>query len=142
MNTLPTLEVTVALSEQEQRALEEIERALIAEDPRLARQASKGSQDATFAFNIRSVALILLGLCAMVGGISVAQFSLWFVALSILGFLIMFAGGLLAFQNDGRAKSDKDTAKKVGGRASAAKAKSSGGIGDKMEDSFRRRFER
>ena len=40
---------------------------------------------------------MLVGLCMLVGGVSLAQFSLWFVALSILGFFIMFAGGMMAF---------------------------------------------
>lgn len=139
---LHALEVTVALSEQEQRALEEIERALIAEDPRLAKQAARSEGSGGFNLNIRSVALILLGVCLMLGGISLAQFSLWFVALSIVGFLIMFGGGLLAFQgatdNGGSA-----AAKKAGAsRTTASKVKSHGGLGDKMEDNFRKRFER
>lgn len=50
----------MALSEQEQRMLAEIERALIAEDPRLAKQASNNGAQ-TISFNIRSIALIVLG---------------------------------------------------------------------------------
>ena len=49
----------MALSEQEQRMLAEIEQALIAEDPRLAKQAST-SDNRTLNFNIRSVALLSL----------------------------------------------------------------------------------
>ncbi|MCZ9305031.1 DUF3040 domain-containing protein [Corynebacterium macclintockiae] len=136
----------MALSEQEQRMLAEIEQALIAEDPRLAKQAST-SDNRTLNFNIRSVALIVLGLTVMVGGIAAAQLSLWFVALSVLGFLIMFGGGLLAFQPNEdheaaaikRSKSGK-SAKSAARRASGGRG--SGGLGDKMEDSFRRRFER
>ncbi|SCX10019.1 DUF3040 domain-containing protein [Corynebacterium jeikeium] len=136
----------MALSEQEQRMLAEIERALIAEDPRLAKQASNNGAQ-TISFNIRSIALIVLGLTVMVGGIAAAQLSLWFVGLSVLGFLIMFGGGLLAFKSNDdpetaaikRSKSPKRS------KASATKGANSGrsgGIGDKMEDNFRRRFER
>lgn len=132
----------MALSEQEQRALEEIERALYAEDPRFAQRARKGAQESTFSLNIRSVALILLGLCAMIGGISLVQFSLWFVALSIVGFLIMFVGGLLAFRGGGSMTSGRKVSTKAGGPGRMSKAKSSGGFGDRMEESFRRRFER
>lgn len=136
----------MALSEQEQRMLAEIEKALIAEDPRLAKQASTNNEQ-SMNFNIRSIALIVLGLAVMVGGIAAAQLSLWFVALSVVGFLIMFGGGMLAF----RSTDDPETAaikrSKSGkpGKAGAirgAGSRRSGGIGDKMEDSFRRRFER
>ncbi len=136
----------MALSEQEQRMLAEIERALIAEDPRLAKQASNSGEQ-TISFNIRSIALIVLGLAVMVGGIAAAQLSLWFVAMSVLGFLIMFGGGLLAFQSNDdpeTAAIKRSKSSKSGNPGAARKAGSghSGGIGDKMEDSFRRRFER
>lgn len=136
----------MALSEQEQRMLAEIEQALIAEDPRLAKQASTNGER-TMNFNIRSIALIVLGLAVMVGGIAAAQLSLWFVALSVFGFLIMFGGGLLAFQSndDPEAAAIKRSKSSKGGKLRAAKGAGSGhsgGIGDKMEDSFRRRFER
>ena len=136
----------MALSEQEQRMLAEIEKALIAEDPRLAKQASNNNEQ-SMNFNIRSIALIVLGLAVMVGGIAAAQLSLWFVALSVVGFLIMFGGGMLAFHSTDdpetvaikRSKSGKPG--KAGALRGAGSGRS-GGIGDKMEDSFRRRFER
>lgn len=139
---LCNMEVIVALSEQERRALEEIERALIAEDPRFAKRASRGGEETSFSLNIRSLALILLGLCFMVGGISLAQFSLWFVALSIVGFLIMFGGGLLAFQGESAPRDKGVGSAREAKRAEAKKVKSHGGLGDRMEDNFRRRFER
>ena len=133
----------MALSEQEQRMLEEIERALIADDPRLAHRASKDSQG-TFAFNIQSGAIMLVGLCMLVGGVSLAQFSLWFVALSILGFFTMFAGGMMAFHRTGtRSKAAKGKgAGSAKVSAASSRAAKNGGIGDRMEDSFRKRFER
>ncbi|MBF4553815.1 DUF3040 domain-containing protein [Corynebacterium suicordis] len=137
----------MALSEQEQRALEEIERALTAEDPRLAKRASQGAGGTGFALNIQSVAIMLLGLCVLVGGVSLAQHSLWFVALSVLGFFIMFGGGLMAFKGgsagSGRGKA-KPSAKRGGpaGPASSTKGGKPGGVSDRMEESFRKRFEK
>lgn len=133
----------MALSEQEQRMLAEIEQALIAEDPRLAKQASTNGKR-TMNFNIRSIALIVLGLTVMVGGIAASQLSLWFVALSVLGFLIMFGGGLLAFQPNEDPEAAAIKRSKAGNprKARALKGTSGGGLGDRMEDSFRRRFER
>ncbi|HIW96554.1 MAG TPA: DUF3040 domain-containing protein [Candidatus Corynebacterium gallistercoris] len=128
----------MALSEQEQRMLAEIEQALIAEDPRLAKQASRGDAGGV-NFTIQSVALIMLGLVGLIGGIALAQNSLWFVAVSVLGFLVMFAGGLLAFRSGGKAAAPRSTSSK--NQRKAAIAGSGGGFGDKMEDKFRRRFE-
>ena len=83
---------------------------------------------------------MLVGLIGLIGGIALAQNSLWFVLLSIVGFLLMFAGGMMSFRADrfnGRQGSSS--------RPSAYRSPSnrqSGGLGDRMEDSFRRRFER
>ena len=84
----------MALSDQERQMLAEIERALIAEDPRFAQQA-KAPNESSFSLNVQPIALILLGICFLVGGIAMAQISLWFVILSVVGFLIMFGGGLM-----------------------------------------------
>lgn len=140
----------MALSEREQQMLKEIEQALIADDPRFVRQAQTASGQSGFTFSLRSFALILLGLCGLIGGIALAQTSLWFVVLSIVGFLVMFAGGLLSFRTARPARGEKSGSTGVlkrtstaGGRNSqAAKAAHSGGFADKMEDRFKRRFER
>lgn len=131
----------MALSEQEKQMLAEIERALIAEDPRFAKGGAEPAQ-AGFHFDIRSIALILLGVCLLVGGVALAQMSLWFVALSVLGFLVMLGGGMLALRGGSAPKvvspkKPKATRGKAQGAGSQA-----GGLGDRMEDNFRKRFER
>lgn len=126
----------MALSEQEQKMLAEIEQALIAEDPRFAKRASK-AEPGGFSFNVRSLALIMLGLLGLIGGIALAQTSLWFAAISVLGFVVMFIGGLMAFRSVPNTGSTKRPSKKKSSGQSSAQR----GIGDKMEDSFRRRFE-
>ena len=131
----------MALSDQERQMLAEIERALIAEDPRFAQQA-KAPNESSFSLNVQSIALILLGICFLVGGIAMAQISLWFVILSVVGFLIMFGGGLMGFRNQGGATLRK--MKQGGGSNLGARARgaSEGGFGDRMEENFRKRFER
>lgn len=131
----------MALSEQEQQMLDEIERALIAEDPRLAQQARKNGSSG-FHLNIRSLVLIIVGLAALVGGIVAAQHSLWFVALSVLGFFMMFTGGVVGFYGHGGV--GRPSVKREVMRVNSTKAQKRrrpGGLGDKMEDNFRRRFE-
>lgn len=119
--------------------LAEIEQALTAEDPRFAQRAARVQQSSSVGFNLRSIALMLLGLVMLVGGIALAQHSLWFVILSVVGFLVMFAGGLLAFRGGNRpaAQANVSSLASAGRRPKAR----SGGIGDRMEQSFRRRFE-
>jgi hypothetical protein len=74
--------------------LQEIEQALIADDPNLARQAAgDGPVGGGFSIGIRSVAVFLLGVCLLVAGIALSQNSLWFVALGVIGFLVMFGWG-------------------------------------------------
>src|SRR5699024_12874838 len=85
----------MALSEQEKQMLADVERALIGEDRRFA----QGGCDPTptgVRFDIRSISLIMLGICLLVGGIALAQASLWFVILSVAGFLVMLGGGMIA----------------------------------------------
>lgn len=142
----------MALSEREQQMLKEIEQALIGEDPRFARQANAAGNQGGFAFTMQAFALILLGLCGLVGGIALAQVSLWFVVLSVIGFLVMFAGGMLSFRGAGAGASARRGG--VGGGATKGRAsvslskksratkRNSAGFGDKMEDRFKRRFER
>ena len=128
----------MALSEQERRMLEEIEQALIADDPGLADRTAKVGNEGV-SVNIRSIGVLLLGLCILIAGMVLSQTSLWFVLLGVLGFLVMFAGGMLSFRS-GRRGSGKSRRK--AGRPTAGPGKdASGGIADRMEDSFRRRFE-
>ena len=128
----------MALSEQEQRMLDEIERALVSEDPRLARQVRQGGGG--FSLSGRALALIILGLVMLVGGIVLAQFSLWFVALSVVGFFVMFGGALLTLR--GGAPKKAQVPGKQRARGAMSQPQRQGGLGDRMEDNFRRRFER
>lgn len=126
----------MALSEQEQRMLDEIEQALIADDPAFA-ERNRAVASGGVSVGIRSVAVFLLGLCTLVGGIALAQASLWFVILGVAGFLIMFLGGLMAFRSGGRSRQ-----KSAGRGQGHCGGKGQGnGIADRMENSFRRRFD-
>lgn len=120
--------------------LQEIEQALIADDPNLAKQASGDAvTGGGFRISIRSVAVFLLGVCLLVAGIALSQNSLWFVALGAVGFLVMFGGGLLAFRGADSASSGKG--QKGGNSGGSSSDPKNGGVADRMEDSFRKRFE-
>jgi len=125
----------VSLSEQEQRTLQEIERSLLAEDPafgnsvtRIAASPGGGAGRIT----MRSVALIVCGLVLLLGGVALATVNIWLIALSVVGFLVMLAGGILAL----RAPSSGPAVSRPTSRVAKPAARSS-----KMEENFRRRFE-
>ncbi len=79
------------LSEHEQRLLEQMERALHAEDPRLASALRHGSGR---SINGRAIALgglgVLIGLAGLLGGVITSL-----VVLGVLGFLLMLGGVLM-----------------------------------------------
>lgn len=133
----------MSLSEQEQRALRELEQQLLAEDPKFGAsvaQASAGSSGG--AVTLRGVALVVVGLVMLVGGVALAQNSLWFVVLSILGFLVMFGAGIWMLRGGGAPSSKPIKGKSGADRHGAGTARSGGSsMGNKLEENFRRRFE-
>lgn len=123
------------LSEHEQRLLEQIERALYAEDPKFASTVRGGRlRKPTRRRRLQGVALFVVGLVMLVVGIAVPQ--LWLMGLpvlSVVGFLAMLGGAVLAVTS-------------VGGAGKAGDAKESeptdkNGFTGRMEERFRRRFE-
>ncbi len=92
------------LSEHEQRLLEQMERALYAEDPKLASTLTRGHHSVGVSSR-RGVALgfllVIAGLATVVGGVAINQ-----LALGLLGFvavvigLVMLVRGLRAPSGD------------------------------------------
>ncbi|TNL99470.1 DUF3040 domain-containing protein [Corynebacterium tapiri] len=128
----------MALSEQEQRALREIEQSLMADDPKFGSSVSSvGSGGA--GVGLKAVAIGVVGLLLLIGGVALAQSSLWFIALSVLGFLVMFAAGVWALRSS-RTQEHADVRIAAGGSKHPNQSKDSG-IGARMEENFRRRFD-
>lgn len=135
----------MALSEHEQRMLDEIESALYAEDPKFASSVGKTASPQAGGlggiFSLKVIALISLGLVLLVAGVALSQQSLWFIALSVAGFGLMFGSGLWGL------RSNSGPAPKLGSQrlnlgSSATGGKSKGDISQTMEERFRSRFER
>lgn len=80
------------LSEHEQRLLEQIERALYAEDPKFA-SAVRSTDPRTYYRRriVRSLAGFVLGLAALLAGVVTKL-----IALGVAGFLVMLAAALFA----------------------------------------------
>ena len=123
------------LSEHEQRLLDQIERALYAEDPKFVSTVRGGRlRKPTRRRRLQGVALFLLGLVMLVVGLAVQN--LWVVGLpvvSVVGFLAMLGGAWLVVGSTGS------------GKAAAPEAKNAepdrNGFTGRMEERFRRRFE-
>ncbi|MCK7641807.1 DUF3040 domain-containing protein [Corynebacterium sp. P6145] len=132
----------MSLSEQEQRMFREIEESLMA-DPKfgagLGAGVSGGSRRPTVS--LRGIAIGAVGLLLLIGGVAFSLQSLWFVALSVLGFLVMFGAGVWMLNGgDGSEGLNLD---RTGGSSRGMRPGGSGrsGLGSAMEERFRRRFE-
>ena len=130
----------MSLSEQEQRTLREIEESLLADDPKFGASVSEPTSfgGSGGAVTLRGIALVVVGLCMLIGGVALAQQSLWFIALSIAGFLVMFAAGVWMLRGDGSGHSVRSH---YSGARAKKPASRSGGVSGKLEENFRRRFE-
>ncbi|MGY1827794.1 MULTISPECIES: DUF3040 domain-containing protein [unclassified Blastococcus] len=129
------------LSEHEQRLLEQIERALVDDDPKFASSVRTGDrrQKARRRLQLGGL-LVLVGLAVLVAG-AVAES----VPLGVLGFLVAFGGAALgvlhyraatgAVEATGPAGSRGSTAAGRGGRKGKQPMK------NRLEERFRRRYD-
>lgn len=123
------------LSEHEQRLLEQIERALYAEDPKFASTVRGGRlRKPTRRRRVQGVALFVVGLTLLVLGIAVPALLQLFAipVVSVVGFIAMLGGAVLAVTSVG--------ASSTPGQAPTAETDKNGFTG-RMEERFRRRFE-
>jgi hypothetical protein len=136
------LEVDVPLSEHEQRLLEQIERALVDDDPKFASSVRTGDRRIKARRRLQVGALlVLVGMAVLVGG-AVAS---W-VPLGVLGFLIAFGGLALAVLNYKNATGVAE-AGSAGPAAAGPAARGRGGkprrqpLKNRLEERFRRRYD-
>ena len=148
--TTPEQEVHVPLSEHEQRLLEQMERALYAEDPKFA--TSMRSAKAS-AGDRRRVAIgvvgLLLGLGLLVAGVAAKL-----VVVGVLGFLAMLGGlwlAISALTSPGTASAESgatpgpqgptDISSRRSGRGQKPRQRSGESLSDRMEARWRKRRE-
>jgi hypothetical protein len=129
------------LSDHEQRMLDQIESALYAEDPKFASSVRGGHLRATSTRRrLQGAGLFVLGLAMLVAGVAIkATMVAGFPVLSVLGFVLMFAGVVFAITGP-PVPGPRDRAA-GSGRAKARRGKSAGSFTSRMEDRFRRRFD-
>jgi hypothetical protein len=135
----------VPLSEHEQRLLEQIERALVDDDPKFASSVRTGDRRLKARRRLHlGIALVVVGLAVMVGGV-VAQS----VIIGVLGAVIAFAGVGLGVLNYKTATGAVEAGSgPAGARGASAPGRSgrSGRAGrqplkNRLEERFRRRYD-
>ena len=133
------------LSEHEQRLLEQIERALVDDDPKFASSVRSGDRRLKARRKLQIGGLLFLGgLALLIGGGAVAQS----VPLGVLGFLVMFSGGALVVLNyrsasgvvEGGAPSSGPVGTGRGGRAARGRGRRQP-LKNRLEERFRRRYD-
>ncbi len=130
------------LSDHEQRMLDQIESALYAEDPKFASSVrGAGLRAPTARRRLQGAALFVLGLAMLVCGIPFKAAMIGtFPILSVLGFVVMFAGVVLAITGPRLSGRGERPGPAAGARQRRGKG-SGGSFTSRMEDRFRRRFE-
>ncbi|SFK61303.1 DUF3040 domain-containing protein [Geodermatophilus ruber] len=130
------------LSEHEQRLLEQIERALVDDDPKFASSVRTGDRRIKARRKLQLGALlVLVGMAVLVGGAVVPS-----VPLGVLGFLIAFGGLALAVLNYKSATGavEAGPAGPAGGPAGRGRGKGKARrqpLKDRLEERFRRRYD-
>ncbi len=126
------------LSEHEQRLLEQMERALYAEDPKFATSLrSPADRRGSRRRSAIGVIVALLGAATLVGG---AAWSL--VIVGVIGFVVMLAGTfLLVLTFTGSRTAPAAEAGSTPPGAPAATPPQRGGFMDRVEERWRRRHD-
>jgi hypothetical protein len=126
------------LSEHEQRLLDQIERALYAEDPKFASNV-RGARMRSLSHRrrIQGIALFVLGLLLLVAGIVLPYRLVGVPFISVFGFLVMFAGAIIAIFS----RRSASEGRRGGTSDRSAPGHSRGTLAQRMEQRFRRRFE-
>jgi hypothetical protein len=126
------------LSEHEQRLLEQMERALYAEDPKFATslRSASGSR-ASRGRAALGVLGVILGLGIVVAGVATTL-----IPVGIIGFLVMLVGAVIAysaFTAPAPTATEGAEAGEAPAQPRAPRQQKSGGFMDRMEDRWRRR---
>ncbi|TVL90897.1 DUF3040 domain-containing protein [Streptomyces sp. SAJ15] len=126
------------LSEHEQRMLEQMERALYAEDPKFA-TALEGSGLRTYTRRrvYQAVAGFLVGIALLMVGVAVQQ--IW---VSVVGFLVMLGCAVLAVTGWRKAPKPGEQQHAAGGRGGAVPGRRQGRQRRSMMNRIEERWQR
>jgi hypothetical protein len=134
----------VPLSEHEQRLLEQIERALVDDDPKFASSVRTGDRRLKARRKLQLGAVVVVaGLAVMVGGVAAQS-----VPIGVLGSLLAFAGVTLGVLNYKAATGAVEAGSPpASGRGPSTPGRSGRGkagrqpLKNRLEERFRRRYD-
>ena len=131
------------LSEHEQRLLEQIERALVDDDPKFASTVRTGDRRQKARRKVQlGIGLVVVGLAVVLGGAVLPQ-----VLVGVAGFLVAFGGAALIVLNYKAATGAVDASAAPGpaGRSGAGRGKGPKArrqpLKNRLEERFRRRYD-
>ena len=130
--------LAMPLSEHEQRLLEQMEKALYAEDPKFA-TSLRSSGAASRGRAALGVLFVLAGLGILLAGVALPM-----AMVGVLGFGVMLAGAVLtyfAFTRGAVAVTDASGTEAPAAPGSAPRPPRSSGFMDRMEERWRKRAE-
>jgi hypothetical protein len=129
----------VPLSEHEQRQLEQIEQALYAEHPRFAKAVRAADPRVHYKRRvIYAVVLFVIGVALLPVGVST------YIAISVVGFVVMLAScywAAMSYRRMNGLATGKIQLKerRTGRKAKLGGRRSAGGLGERLEERWRRR---
>jgi hypothetical protein len=127
----------VPLSEHEQRLLEQMERALYAEDPKFASSLrSAGPRPGNRRKAAIGVLTLLVGMALLIAGPVTSV-----VVLGVVGFVVMLVGTMVVISAMRAEPAESAPAAPGASAPKADKAPKSGGFMDRVEERFRKRRE-
>ncbi|MGI8307590.1 MULTISPECIES: DUF3040 domain-containing protein [Saccharopolyspora] len=135
------------LSEHEQRQLEQIERALYAEDPKFASTVRGGRlHRPSRRRRLQGIAVFVLGLALLViGAVIPALRPADIPVLSVVGFLVMFGGAVIVLSALRGGGDDIESGLAHGGgdrpKRGANRSAGRSSFAQRMEERFRKRFD-
>lgn len=136
----PGLGVTLMpLSEHEQRLLEQMERALYAEDPKFATSLRSASGRAARGKAVFGILAVLVGLGIVLVGVAIPM-----AVVGVIGFAVMLVGAIIAygaFTAPAIPDSEEAGTPSAGAAGPSRSTKQSSGFMEKMEERWRKRHE-
>ncbi|WP_018684574.1 DUF3040 domain-containing protein [Actinokineospora enzanensis] len=129
------------LSEQEQRLLDQIERALYAEDPKFA-STVRGARlrKPSRRRRLQGIILFVVGVAFLVFGVMLPFKPAGIPVVSLFGFLVMFGGALLTLTALRQGGSEPESGQSAGGQGGATAHRRSS-FSQRMEERFKKRFD-
>lgn len=125
------------LSEHEQRLLEQMERALYAEDPKFASSLRSGpAERASRGRAALGIIVLLVGVALLIAGVAIPM-----TAVGVLGFVVMVIGTTLAYAGLRARPATEASADAAAAPSQPGAAKQSSGFMVRLEDRWRRRRE-